>query len=109
MLFIERNAEGGIIALRRGEQQPGREQASLLDEEVLAFLKTGGEIETLAQLLMYSDASIVRVLEDLIDLLIEKKVILFTELPTEAQDKIRERKQLRAKMVDDPLLVDDIL
>jgi hypothetical protein len=110
MLYAERDKKGAIIAIRRGgEQEPGQEAVSLLEEEVLAFLQASGEVEPLAQLLMHSDASIVRVLEDLIDLLIAKKVILFTELPPEAQEKIQNRKRLRAKIGDDHLMVDDIL
>jgi len=110
MLYVERDTKGGIVAIRSGgEQGPEREPVSLLDEEVLTFLKSSGEIELHAQLLMHSDASMVRVLEDLIDLLIAKKVILFTELPAVAQAKIQNRKQLRAKIGDDHLMVDDIL
>lgn len=109
MLYVERNAEGAIMALRRDEPACGLEPASLLDEEVLAFLRSTGEIAPLNHLLMHSDAAVVRVLEDLIDLLIAKQVILFTELPQDAQDKLQSRKQLRARLNDDQLLVNDIL
>jgi hypothetical protein len=110
MLFIERDAKGAITAIRKGGVQgPGQEPVSLLDQEVLSFLSTTGEIEPLTHLLMSSDASMVRVLDDLVDLLIAKKVILFTELPLEAREKILGRKRLRAQMVGDHLMVDDIL
>lgn len=109
MLFVERDQEGVIVAIRRGEQDCGLEPVSLHDAEVLSFLRSTGEIESLSQLLMHSDASIVRVFEDLIDLLIRKNVILFTELPAEAQAKLQSRKQLRARLGDDQLMVSDIL
>lgn len=110
MLYIERDAQGAIAAIRKGgEGQSRLEPASLLDAEVLAFLESSGELTSLAHLLMSSDASLVRVLEDLIDLLIAKKLILITELPSEAQEKILSRKRLRAQMADDQLMVDDIL
>ena len=109
MLFIERDTNGAIIAIRQGQMKPGQEPASLLDEEVLTFFKSSGELELLSQLLAHSDTSIIRVLEDLIDLLIDKKIILFTELPKEAQEKIQSRKQLRTKIGNDDLMVDDIL
>lgn len=109
MLFIERDANDAIVAIRQGQMKPGLEPASLLDEEVLTFLKSSGELELLAQLLAHSDSSIIRVLEDLIDLLIDKKIILFTDLPKEAQEKIQSRKKLRTKMGSDDLMVDDIL
>lgn len=110
MLYVERDQQGEILAIRRGHQGCGLEPASLLDDEVLAFLRSTGEIESLAHYLIHSDASVVRIVEDVIDLLIEKKVILFTELPAEAQKKIQNRKKLRAHLQDnDQLLVDDIL
>jgi hypothetical protein len=109
MLFIERDKDGGISAIYRDKQKPEQESASLFDNDILTFLQSSGDIETLTQLLTLSDTSIVRVLEDLIDLLIEKKVILFTELPPEAQEKIQGRKRLRAEMGSGNLMVDDIL
>jgi hypothetical protein len=109
MLFIERDADGVINAIRQGQMKPGLEPASLLDEEVLTFFKSSGELELLSQLLAHSDVSIIRVLEDLIDLLIDRKIILFTDLPKEAQEKIQSRKKLRTKIGSDDLMVDDIL
>ncbi|MCL2790635.1 MAG: hypothetical protein FWD79_08315 [Desulfobulbus sp.] len=110
MLYVERDAQGAIAAIHRGGgEQPGREPASLLDAEVLAFLKSNGEMETLDLQLMSSDAAVVRVLEDLVDVLIAKKLILITDLPPQAREKILSRKQLRAQMADQQLMVDDIL
>lgn len=109
MLYVERDQEGTIIALRRGEVASGLEPASLLDEEVLDFLRLSDEIASLGHLLMHSDASVVRVLEDLIDLLIAKQIILFTELPQDAQSKLQGRKELRARLSEDQLTVNDIL
>lgn len=109
MLCIERNKDGSIAAIRRGESKPGQEPLSLLDAEVVEFFRSSGELETLTQLLELSDMSMVRVLEDLVDLLIEKKLILFTELPPQAQEKIRTRRKLRTTMAGDDLMVEDIL
>ena len=41
------------------------------------------------------DASLVRVLEDLVDVLISRNVIRITDLPPEAQKKLFERKRFR--------------
>jgi len=109
MLFIERDDNGSIAAIRGVQTKPGQEAVSLHNEEVLAFFRSSGELETLSQLLALSDLSVVRVLEDLVDLLIDKKLILFTELPPEAQKKIRERQQLRTRIGGDDLMVEDIL
>ncbi len=108
MLYVERNQKGEIITVRRQlpDENEG-EKLPLLNGEVLAFLGTSGEINSLAQLLALTDDSIIRVLEDLIDLLIKKNVILFTELPEEAQEKIRERKEVRLKIGTNAFMADD--
>ena len=56
-----------------------------------------------------ADNAIVRVLEDLIDLLIDKKLILFTELPAAAQEKLSGRKRIRQQLGSGDLMVDDVL
>ena len=109
MLSIERNEAGAIVAIRNSAGIEGVEPASLLDEEVLAFLRASGELDALAQLLALSDNAIVRVLEDLIDLLIDKKLILFTELPAAAQEKLSGRKRIRQQLGSGDLMVDDVL
>jgi hypothetical protein len=43
-----------------------------------------------------TDTSLVRVLEDLIDVLITRGVIQFTDLPEAAQAKLLERRETRA-------------
>jgi len=110
MLYIERDAQGAIVAIHRDRgEKPNLESVSLLDAEVLAFLRSNGGMETLDLQLMTSDATMIRVLEDLIDVLVAKNLILITELPPQARDKILGRKRLRAQMADPQLMVDDIL
>jgi len=48
--------------------------------------------------LSQSDAAIARVLEDLINELINRGVIKFTDLPVPAQDKLLSRQQTRAQL-----------
>jgi hypothetical protein len=55
-----------------------------------------------------SDAGLARVTEDLIDLLIVRGVIRFTDLPLAAQNKLLERKETRARLSNSlDLLGDD--
>ncbi len=51
-----------------------------------------------ASALSQSDTSLVRVLEDLIDVLINRGVIQFTDLPEAAQTKLLERRETRASL-----------
>jgi hypothetical protein len=109
MLYVERDDAGNIVALHTRPGNGAEEQKSLTDAEILEFLKVNTETDPGGQLLSLTDTGIIRVLEDLIDLLIRKNIILFTDLPEEAQKKIRERKILRKKIGPDHLMVDDIL
>jgi len=64
--------------------------------------------------LSQSDTSLVRVLEDLIDVLITRGVIQFTDLPEAAQAKLLERRETRANLSNRLLLLptdpnDDLL
>ncbi len=109
MLYVERNKNGEIIALHIKPGSKSHEQKSIMDEEILQFLNKNVDTDPWIQLLSLSDIGIIRILEDLIDLLIRKNIILFTELPEEAQAKINERKRVREKLDPSHLIVDDIL
>ena len=109
MLYVERDRDGNIIGLRYSSDEKATEKKSIMDEEILEFLDKNVDADPWVQLLSLSDIGIIRILEDLIDLLIRKNVILLTDLPEEAQDKIRERKRVRKKITDHTIMVDDIL
>lgn len=109
MLYIERAEDGRIVALHNNPEQNDSEQKSIIDEEIVNFLKTSTNADSWKQLLSLTDSRTIRILEDLIDLLVRKNVICFTELPEQAQERIRERKWLREKMSSQDLLVSDIL
>lgn len=109
MIYVERAADGRIVALHDAPTTAAKEQRSVMDEEVLAFINRNGTEDAWKQLLSTTDTGAVRIVEDLIDILIRKNVINFTELPEQAQQRIRDRKQLRDRIVAQELLVDDIL
>ena len=109
MLYIERSTNETITAIHQAPSDKVTERKSLIDEEILDFLRRDSKIDAWIKLLSLSDVSISRVLEDLIDLLVQKNVIMLTELPEEARSKLRERKRVRERMENDPLIVDDIL
>jgi hypothetical protein len=109
MLYVERDDNGNIIGLHRSPDPKADEQKSIMDEEILASLNKNVDTDPWVRLLSLSDIGIIRILEDLIDLLIRKNVILFTDLPEEAQSKIRERKKVRERIAPQDFMVDDIL
>jgi hypothetical protein len=101
MPFVRRNAEGRIVALLDEEEAAayGRLQAGQIERlpgthpEVIAFLGTDP-----AESFNGLDASFIRVMEDLIDVLIEKGVLRLTDLPGEAQRKLLARKDMRRRL-----------
>ncbi len=108
-MYIERAADGTIVALRSGAGPGIGEQKLVIDEEILDFLDRNADTDTRKLVLSLSDRGIIRLIEDLIDLLIQKDIILFTELPPHAQSRIHERKQMREKITFQDLMVDKIL
>ncbi|MFO7667185.1 MAG: hypothetical protein R6V76_11230 [Desulfobacterales bacterium] len=109
MLYVERARDGKIIALFSNPRPEAGEQKSVMDEEILDFLHKTVSADSRKMLLALSDMGIIRLLEDLIDLLIQKNVIIFTELPEQARERITERKRLRETVASQDLMVDDIL
>lgn len=109
MVFVQRNAEGKVSAVYLEPQFPGMEKINSQHQDIVDYLKTCDQLEIFNQLLKESDTSITRVIEDLINLLIEKKIINFTELPVQAQTKLQHRQSMRQGREKVQLLVDDIV
>ena len=109
MLYIERNSSGKIIGIHSAPTAQAQEQKKKLDQEVMEFLNSTGVSKHLGPILNEFDQNVIRVLDDLIDLLVDKNLIMFTELPIEAQEKIKWRKLIRKKMSSVNFMVDDIL
>ena len=91
MPFVLRDAAGTISAVSH-EQHPGYEWLAPGDSELRRYLATSIAAE---DQLSASDLDMVRVVEDLIELLVAKGTILFTELPDSAQEKMLSRQKLR--------------
>jgi hypothetical protein len=95
MPYVKRDGDGRIAAVYQAAAEGAEELIAADDEELKQFL-TGGDQEASAKReFMESDLGLARVLEDLIDLLIEKGVFMFTDLPGAAQQKLLERRGLR--------------
>jgi hypothetical protein len=63
--------------------------------------------DTRQQELEQSDAGLARVTEDLIDILIQRGLIQFTDFPPAAQAKLLQRRQTRAALNQSLQLLDD--
>lgn len=109
MPFAQRDNLGRIIALFGEPQVDADEEIEASHEEVLAFLLSGNQGQTEAKnCLSNTDDEMIRVVEDVIDLLIKKNLILLTDLPPAAQQKLVLRKRLRATfLLEDTVLIED--
>ena len=95
MPFVKRDADGNIIAVYAKNVQKGLEEVIGDDPQLVEFLYDGTEDAAARKDLIESDLGLARVLEDLIDLLIEKGTFRFTDLPDAAQEKLLARRGLR--------------
>jgi len=94
MPFVHKDAQGKILAVYTDPVEGTQEVASD-DADLVAFIHQnipgvagGGEW-------MESDLALARVIEDLIEVLIDKKLIMFTDFPAGAQRKLLDRRGLR--------------
>ena len=104
MPYVLRGPNGKIEAIFERPREGANEELQPDDPEVMAFLSSGlseveMEMRQAKERLAVSDLELVRVFEDLIEILIDKGLILITDLPDAAQEKLMERQRLREKLV----------
>jgi hypothetical protein len=94
MPFVQRDTSGQIVAV----SQVPADGMSVIDSDhpdLQAFLNQMGAE---ARQISATDQDFVRVLEDVVELLISRGVILFTDLPQSAQEKMLHRQRLRSNL-----------
>lgn len=101
--YIKRNAEGLVVAVSV-EPLEGFEPALESGEELAHHMEQSLYSQSQFE---ESDREVVRVLDDLINLLVEKNTIRFTDLPLAAQRKLLARKDLRRTAAHLGLLGED--
>jgi len=109
MLYAERDAQGAIIAIRKAEETETAARNELTVAELSEFLSGPGERSHLEELMRLTDSGVIRLIDDLVDLLEKKNIILLTDLPEEARKKLYQRRLVRQKLQQQTLIVDDIL
>ncbi|MEG3619429.1 hypothetical protein V5T82_13255 [Magnetovibrio sp. PR-2] len=94
MPYVMKNAEGRIIAVL-SEEAEGSEFISANDRQLGSFLSQESPEKRAQRELMESDMGLIRVFEDLVNVLIERGVIMFNDFPEAAQNKLLARSGLR--------------
>ncbi len=100
MPYISRDPSGRITGVFGQPSETAQQQCPANDPELLQFLGVGQEQANAMDALVDSDIEMVRVVEDLIMLLIEKRVIMLTELPKAAQRKLARRHKMRSNIAE---------
>lgn len=94
MLYVARDSAGRISELHPMPIGLAQEALPADNPEVLQFIHDRWRENELTQL----DRDFVRVIEDTIELLISKEIILFTDLPGKVQEKLLRRKEVRDQL-----------
>jgi hypothetical protein len=95
MAFVKRDSDGKITAASLQATEEAGEEFPLDDPELSQFLQQSLLEYAAQRQWVESDLGLARVMEDLIDLLIEKNVFRFHDLPEAAQEKLIQRRGLR--------------
>lgn len=95
MVYVSRDQHGKITGVFNSPQHENSHAISSQAPELLEFLGHSNRQEDVQTLLTASDMAMIRVIEDLVSTLIDKGVILFTDLPEAARDKLLQRKKIR--------------
>jgi hypothetical protein len=108
MYYIERDAQGRIIQVAMTSFHAMTEQTAASTAEIDEWFRQRDIREASLLQLRQSDLEMVRVLEDLIEVLMSKGVISITDLPLVAQNKLTNRAQARLSLSGlEGLIADD--
>lgn len=98
MPYVQRDKNGEIVALWKEKSEFAAEFAAATDPEVEAFVTNGAPLEK-SEFSIASDLQMVRVIEDLINLLITKGLIVVTDLPVAVQNKLLQQRARRERLL----------
>ena len=99
MLYVLRDESQQIIAVSERKIGDSWDSVDLEDEALHVFLQKNPNIGN--KVMQAADADFIRVLEDVIDLLCDKQIIQFTDLPNPVQNKLLNRRRYR-EMITEP-------
>ena len=97
MPYVARDNVGQITAVSDRPTDIAYDSVPPNDPELRAFMSDAGN-DHAREKLSASDLEMVRVIEDLVDVLIGKNLFNFTDLPRVAQKKLLNRRQLRRNL-----------
>lgn len=105
-MYVKRGDDGRIELVSRDQSPVCKEFLPADSPELLDFLMEVSAGHGSARF-QASDLAFVRVLEDVIEILMDKGVLSFTDLPEPAQAKVMQRQSLRRRLNGLDLVGDD--
>lgn len=94
-MYIKRDKEGGISAISQELTNDINEFIASDAIELQTYIQSLKPTQALS--LEQSDQAMARVLEDVVNLLVDQGTIRFTDLPEAAQTKLLSRRELRGQ------------
>ena len=98
MRYVFRDDDGTITAVYAQPQDFATEEVAPDDPELLTFLSGQGAEDFLRSYLSATDAELLRVVEDLINVLVDKHVVMLGDFPEAARKKLLNRKAIRDRL-----------
>ena len=98
MPFVKRDERGQVVALFREKTPEAEEYLPPNHDEVRGFIDAAELGRDPEAEFFRSDQSMIRVFEDVVDVLVERQRVLLTDLPEAAQMKLLNRKRLRSEL-----------
>ncbi|PTT66611.1 tryptophan synthase subunit beta [Pseudomonas sp. HMWF007] len=106
MFYVQRDAQGQLIRVEAAAYAEATETLPADPHEIQAWYANEAVENSLKQL-KQSDFEMIRVLDDLIQVLTQKGVIRVTDLPPAAQAKLMDRTQAREALGGLSQLIDE--
>ncbi|CRL49521.1 MULTISPECIES: hypothetical protein [Pseudomonas] len=106
MFYVQRDAQGQLVRVEAAAYAEATETLPADHHEIQAWY-ANEVVETNLKQLKQSDQEMIRVLDDLIQVLTSKGVIRVTDLPPAAQAKLMDRTQAREALGGLSHLIDD--
>lgn len=113
MPYVNRDEAGKIISMHQSRTSKTCQWLEADNSELQHFIRQqepdrdDSDLVATKLELNSTDFELIRVIEDVVDLLIEKKLIMFTDLPKSAQQKLGARKKLRQNLDSLENLIND--
>ncbi|WP_394562042.1 tryptophan synthase subunit beta [Aquipseudomonas alcaligenes] len=98
MVYVQRDAEGRLLRVEHDPFDGMTETLAVESQELHNWLEAREEVKERLASLKDSDLELVRVLEDVVSVLVEKGVIRYTDLPEAARRKLDQRAVTRAEI-----------